>query len=230
MEPDNNLAATEYAGYIGVGNANLYFFSWGAFIMSFYVLFGYLKRGLELSGNQVFSWAGLAMTSFVVMVTAARQFDSWGCDQDLDSVGCKSTKLAVSVGVISGVVGLAWAFLGRFMEKNSKISKMLDVLVTWFIFVMWIFGIIYINFGGVKAAAPEIGNLYFFTWASFALSVSMAMKSLKLLFGVEEAEEEVTHGEPGPKEDAPKEAPQEEDTPVVEPNEPDKVDVEEADA
>jgi len=159
------------------------------------------------------------------------------CDKDqideLDDI-CKRTKLAVSVGLISGVVGLAWALLGRFMDKCGKLTKLVDLVVTWLIFVMWIFGIIYICFGGEKAAAPDIGNLYFFTWGSFALSVAMAMKSLKAMLGGEEDNEDgethiEAHKDDAPKEDAPKdEAPQEEDSPVIEPNEPAKhMDVEE---
>jgi len=89
MDPDNGLAASgeliEFGNpemdrdnelptsglFVGLSNPNLYFFSWGAFVMSFYVLFGYLKKGVKLSGSQIFSWAGLAMTSFVVMVSGS---------------------------------------------------------------------------------------------------------------------------------------------------------------
>jgi len=224
MDGDNYLAMKpDVFGITTMENPNLYFFSWGAFIMSFFVLYGYLQRGAKLSGYQVVSWANLAMTSFVVMVSASRLFEDLNCDNttSLTEDRCKRTKLAVSVGVISAIVSLVYAFLGRFMEKGGKFKKMLYVLVTWVVFVLWIFGIIYICFGGVKAAAPNLGNLYFFTWGSFALSVSMAMKSLKLLMGGEDTEEAE---EEAPKDDdSPKEAPQQEDTPVIEPNEPDKV-------
>jgi hypothetical protein len=226
MDPDNDLAqgSSPYVGYIGIGDPNLYFFSWGAFVMSFFVLFGYLKKGAKLTGTQIYSWAGLCLTSFVVMVSGIRQFDDLNCDKDqpsdeLDNV-CKRTKLAVSVGLISAVVGAAWALLGRFMDKCGKLTKITDLLVTWIVFVLWIFAVIYVCFGSDKAA-KVIGNLYFFTWGSFALSVAMAMKSLKMMLGGEEDNEDgETHIE-AHKEDPPKhEVPQEEDSPVIEPNVP----------
>jgi len=153
--------------------------------MSFMILFGYLKKGMALSGDQVVSWGALALTSFVAMVAAIRQYQDWNCDQD-DSPDdqCKRTKLAISVGVISGCIGLGWAFLSRWMK--GKFGTLIDLVLAWLVFVMWIFGIIYITFGGDKAAARNLNNLYFFTWLSFALSVMMAMRSLTDFFGKEE--------------------------------------------
>ena len=106
---------------IVIGNNNLYFFSWGAFIMSFYVLFGFLQNFGKVTGPQVYTWAGLTMTSFVVFVTAARQYDDWSCDEDnlAQDDQCQRTSLAISVGVISGFVGLIWAFLGHFLAKQA---------------------------------------------------------------------------------------------------------------
>jgi len=192
MDPEHDLAISILPN-LGrqIQNPNLYFFSWGSFIMSFYVLFGYLQKRMNLSGVQVFSWAGLAMTSFVTMVAAVRQFDDLSCDNDYEGVlddKCKRTKLGISVGLISGCIGLAWSFLGRCMK--GKLGTMLDLVLTWLVFVMWIFGIIYVAFGGNKAAAPYMGNFYFFTWFSFALSVTMAMTSLKKMMGAEEDAEE----------------------------------------
>jgi len=198
MDPSNELATEVFPDDVGgfivdhilIRNNNLYFFSWGAFIMSFYVLFGYLKKGVELSGAQVFSWAGLAMTSFIVMVSSVRQYDEWNCDSDNNSPDdqCKRVKLGISIGLISGVIGGVWAFLGRWMK--GKFADMLDTFLSWFLFVVWIFGIIYITFGGEKAPARFLGNLYFFTWASFSLSVFMAMKSLTACMGEKDEEEE----------------------------------------
>ena len=49
---------------------------------------------------------------------------------------------------------------------------------------------IYVTFGGDKAAAQELGNLYFFTWLSFAITLWMITDSLNKLLGKEEEEEE----------------------------------------
>ena len=224
MDPDNELAVQNVPLNVGtvtletivISNNNLYFFSWGSFIMSFYVLFGFLQNFGKIRGPQVYAWAGLTMTSFVVLVTASRQYDDWYCDKDdlVQDDQCKRTSLAVGVGVISGLVGLVWAFLGSILaRKCNKIAVMLDFLLAWFIFVLWIFAIIYVTFGGQQAAARALGNLYFFTWASFCLSTSMAMQSIKGLFNRnqesadgdahEEEEQEV-------KVPAPKEAPRDE--------------------
>ena len=144
----------------GISNANLYFFSWGAFVMSFYVFFGYLTKGLKLGGDQLFSWAGITMTSFVVMVSAVRQYDDWNCDDDANSPEdkCKRLKLAVSVGTISAFIGLVWSFTAQCFK--GKVGNMLETGLSWLVFVLYIFGIIYITFGGHKAPARELGNLY----------------------------------------------------------------------
>jgi hypothetical protein len=75
MDPANDIAQTT-GGTSGVNNANLYFFSWGAFLMSFVVLMHYMKEkkgpDKEDSSNKnkefnLGSWAVLAAASFVVM-------------------------------------------------------------------------------------------------------------------------------------------------------------------
>lgn len=153
--------------------------------MSFYVFFGYLKKGVHLTGSHVFYWAGLCMTSFIVMVSASRQFDTLECkNENGDTDLCKRTSLAISLGLISGLVGLVWAFLSHWMKETAKVTILIDSILAWFVFVIWIFGIIYVTFGGPKQAAQELGNLYFFTWASFTFSVIMAMNTvMKVLSG-----------------------------------------------
>ena len=226
MDPDNRLALSFFPLTVGgtelgtsaIFNNNLYFFSWGAFIMSFYILFGVLKEKAKLTVQQVYAWGSITMTSFVVLVSASRQYDSWDCDQSDSDVDdqCKRTKLAVSVGVISGFIGLVWALLGCFVAKKwSKFAKILELGLTWFIFILWIFAIIYVTFGGDQRAVRTLGNLYFFTWASFFLSAAMAMTALKNVFTSGDEDEAVhEEGEPAVKEPAPKEAPQ--DEPVIE--------------
>jgi hypothetical protein len=176
-------------GYYGaVVNPNLYFSSWGATIYSFFILTGFaqeqvqkMRTGSETSTTfQYGGWAALTMTSVIAMMAAMRQFDDMDCanvesdsceldfimDCEFASDLCDRTSFAVSLGAISGLVALLWMVLGWCVNLNT----ILDTLLASILLAAWCFGVSYITFGGRKAAAPLMSNLYFFTWGSFAMT------------------------------------------------------------
>lgn len=199
MNPDNELAIRSYSG--GLLNLNLYFSSWAAFATSFLVMVGSFSQcneKCEGSGHRcaLWKWAVLIFTSFVVMVGAARMFDKWDCDVDSDiqtvnvsvfidevevqvqeidkDAGCDRTKFAVSLGCISAIIALVWMVVGKFFMKGHM-GSMLDKVLVWLLLAFWTFGVAYLTFDEGKAPAQQLGNVYFFTWGSWALLVFMAM-------------------------------------------------------
>jgi len=192
LNPDKGLAVWNVSlgvddntvtSFNAIRNPNLFFFAWASFIASFSLLFDFIKKSLNLKGVQVRSWGGLTMTSFVVMIAATRQFKQLNCDFDVDNFldgPCKRTKLAIGLGAIATLVGLIWSFLGTTIE--GKIDEAIDSFLAIGVFVLWIFGVIYVTFGDEKAAAPVMSTLYFFTWGSFSLAAIMAMNSFKKLW------------------------------------------------
>jgi hypothetical protein len=210
-DSDNELAASKVNL---IDNPNLYFFSWLALLVSFFIFFDFMKhKFLDKEESmkeyyQVFSWAGLVATSFVVMANASRLFNDWKCgdveDSDpMDDI-CKRTKLAVGIGAVSTIVALVWLLLMAFLME-SRFGKIIDLVLVVLNIVMWTCGIAYITFSD-KAPARTMGNLYFFTWASFALSILMTMSTLnRIMDRGNKAEEETKEKEPESKEPAHKE-------------------------
>lgn len=173
MKPSNDIATTRGGA---ITNANLYFFSWGAFLMSFVVFVSYLRRHVLgkdkfMTSSKMIQWAILCFMSLVVMSSATRIFEDVNCDVgDVSGTDfCKRTKFGVSLGVISGVIAALFIFVSPFM--HDMISAVTGILL----FAAWCFGIGYITFGGVKAPAfNSLGNLYFSTWGSFVTSCVLA--------------------------------------------------------
>jgi hypothetical protein len=72
MRPGNNIAQTR-GGLIE--NANLYFFSWGAFLVSLFIMVAFMHdihgvgKGLRNKSFKTFAWGGLVVASFVTMVS-----------------------------------------------------------------------------------------------------------------------------------------------------------------
>jgi hypothetical protein len=69
MKPTNSIAQTRGGG---IENANLYFFSWAAFMMALMILVNFARdvHGVGKGKNpnfQTFGWAGLMAASLVTM-------------------------------------------------------------------------------------------------------------------------------------------------------------------
>jgi hypothetical protein len=180
MRPGEGIA-TDSIG--GIRNANLYFFSWASFAMALLIYVGYLKEAYGIgkrtdeSGFNAASWAGLAMTSFIVMSSSTRVFNEKNCE-DLDDDFCDRTKFAVALGTFSGFVALLWMALG------SRLPAFIDVILSFAMLGAWCFGVGYITFGDEKAPARVLGNVYFFTWGSFAVASNLAAAGMQQLGGM----------------------------------------------
>lgn len=178
MEPSHAFALSRS----GIINANLYFFSWGGLIMSFHVLMSYAREKYGTSAKILHEspsiWGALCLTSFITMISAARLFQAVGCSNSrFNQSYCSRSAWGVSLGLISGLLSATWMSCQTIMSEN--VSELLEPILSIITFVLWIFGIGYLTFGGAKAPGAPIGNLYFFTWGSFIISVYLAMKGLK---------------------------------------------------
>jgi hypothetical protein len=181
MDPNNGLAIWGITGRIG--NANLYFFSWGGLAMSFFVLYDFLK---EKYGEKIFSpstWGALCLTSFITMISASRMWQDLICDADMPDGflkdACNRTAWAVAAGTIGSLVAAVWPLCGMFL--SGYFADMMESGFSLLMLIIWTFAVGYVTFGGEKAPASDIGNLYFFTWFSFAISVYLAMNGINLV-------------------------------------------------
>jgi hypothetical protein len=168
MKPSNRIAVDRDGS---IGNANLYFFSWGAFIQAVMVMAAYLRdvHGVERRNVKfhTLNWMGLCASSFVTMVAASRIFQDFNCD-NFDSDFCDRTQFAISLGAISGLFSAIW------LPCGARLPAIVDGFLGICMLVLWVFGVAYITFGGNKAPAFDLGNLYFATWISFMLACRLA--------------------------------------------------------
>jgi hypothetical protein len=203
MDPDYNLAVTRRYG--SISNPILYFFSWAAFITSFFIMMGYLFQCyssrcsdrrpaiFSCSASSHWLWVGLVLTSFVVMMTANRMVIEGHCckvNKDSDPPRdwsdptlptkevCDRLKVAVGLGTASAVLSFAWFLVNTFLvsSKNS-ILMCVDTVTVGLLLVLWTFGATWLTFNENKSPGADLCNLYFFTWGSWILALVMVMNS-----------------------------------------------------
>jgi vacuolar-type H+-ATPase subunit I/STV1 len=125
------------------------------------------------------------------MVAGGRIFQETNCDESglKDTIRCDRIKFSVGLGAASGFFCMLWMAAGAFVS----IPAMVDTFMSSLMLIAWTFGIAVITFGGEsKAAAPFMGNLYFFTWGSFGLASRLvaadAFDMIGSFMGTEEEE------------------------------------------
>lgn len=180
MKPDNGIAVS---GEV-VLNANLYFFSWVAFVVTIFLVLSLAREKLgfdvrQTDGKQL-RWFFLAASSLVVMGAATRTYKSDSIQCGNDDVGggsnlCKRTNFAISLGVITFVI----AIVAVFMLIRHMMAAMIELGISTILLILWTFGVGFITFGGSDAPGTSIGNLYFSTWISFILVVLLFGNSLQ---------------------------------------------------
>ena len=205
MKPENNLAVSSDDDEVSiiVTNINLYFFSWAAFMVSFMIFFACISKTFafgsttnEETGERRCSrttWAGMMVMGFVVMLSSSRIFQDRNCDADiLNEVSgldinafCDRTKYGVAVGAIQAAIGLLWLITTKFFLKGA-LGSTIEYCLIWIMLVFWTCGVVYLTFDVEKAPASSIGNLYFFTWGSWALNVYMAIMSFENMTACDE--------------------------------------------
>jgi hypothetical protein len=194
MTPSNGLAVVGTDGFNTVSAGNLYFFSWFSLINSFILWFQYLRSAYGVGGavdsdaaNKDFSplvWGGVCAANFVAMLAAIRIYQGkLVCDGN-DAL-CKRTKFAISLGTISAFVSAIWMFVGH--KFAAKTDTGLSVLML----ILWTFGVAYITFGS-SAPGAFLGNLYFSTWISFVLVLSVSSANLRRMFVKDDEDEAAT--------------------------------------
>lgn len=180
MNPDNDIAVTTGGGVL---NANIYFFSWGAFASVLVLSGSFAREMMEVESprpglKRTLWWFALCAASLVVMASASRVFRNpdgspVSCKDSsiTDSDYCRRTKLGVSLGVVSAVIALVMSLV------CSRLHCTVEAFVAVIMLIMWCFAVGYDTFGD-NSPATSIGNFYFSTWACFILSLLLAADSI----------------------------------------------------
>lgn len=204
MDPDHRLAVASRYG--GIFNPNLYFFAWASLIMSYFIMMGcfaryhweWCKRKHRTAGVRHFyssftMWCGVVMTSFVVMMSANRMIVEGTCRNDDKGISnqtgwpdaptsevCDRLKTASGLATISLMVSLAWSIVNVFLfsERNDRVA-VVNTFVVAALLILWTYQATWLTFDEDKSPAADVCNLFFFTWASWALSLFMTTKNLR---------------------------------------------------
>lgn len=184
-----NTSAGDSLGAIGSGSdavqsGNLYYFSWGGFVLSVILLVSFLRDafGVDMIGQvqnrgaRLQWWAALMASAIVVLGSAAETLGK-DCVDDVDGEQsfryCRITKWAISAGTINMV--LCAAVIGVKMIQYSVSEKItllfLETASAGFLSIMNIFAVLYIT--SADAPGSAIGNLYYFSWAIFLLAAML---------------------------------------------------------
>jgi hypothetical protein len=163
MDPARTIAVTTSAetGLSFVWNANLFFFSWAAFIDIAFIC-GSLVTEKHAAAQEALStltsdaklgkWFMLIITSLVVMSSAA-QFQSSQCSGNVESQTCTSNKYAISLGAVAFVFGLVVSILAYLNSLNIFV----ETGTAFLLFVMYTAGVGVITFE--FGSGVTIGNL-----------------------------------------------------------------------
>jgi len=169
MNPENEIAVRGIAALreTTVINANLYFFSWGAFAACLFLTGSLMQEsaGIDLKATprKTVGWTCLTASSLVVMGSAVRIFKTQDCNDVSDSF-CKRTKFAVSLGAVGFfLAGILTVLAAQGLNLACETASATLMLC------LWCFGLGYLTFG--ESPGNDVGNLYFATWFSFIICV-----------------------------------------------------------
>lgn len=169
----NELAVSEDGT---VANGNLYYFSWAGFICSVTLLVSYLRSiyGVDVAGEiksrsaRLNYWSALLCTSLVVLGSSTNTYTNDCITQSESLSFCKKTKFAISIGVIAAFLSL---YCVAAKIATSRAPFLLEVAFSVLTFILYVFGVIFLT--SADSPGASIGNLYYFTWLSFMISLGL---------------------------------------------------------
>lgn len=156
------------AGDNSVDNGNIYYFSWAGFLTSAILMVSWLKTSFqvyvpnELADTRFKYWSTLLASSIVVLGSSA-DFFSRICDAKSGTVYCDRCIL----GIVFGSFGTLISIIIVTMNIVGMVPFMMECVLSVLIFILNAFGVAFITSG--KGPGAPLGNLYYFSWMSFAL-------------------------------------------------------------
>jgi hypothetical protein len=172
-------------GVTSVQSANLYYFSWAGFVTSVVLLVSFLRDafGVDVVGairgsaQRLQWWAALMASSIVVLGSAA---NALGSDCGSDSQGdfsnsyCRKTKWAISAATIGMLLCMLIIYtkLMKYTASEPATSFMLELGSSFLLTVVNVFVVFFTT--SADGPGKSTGNLYYFSWAMFLISVFLA--------------------------------------------------------
>jgi hypothetical protein len=155
MDPNRKVAIT--AEYRGISNPILFFFSWAAWITSFWIMMGFPWKGHSMQqrdwpfmpyapSSSHWVWYGFVMMSLVIVTTARCMVAKGHCadasrdwsDTALPSKErCNSLRAATGLGSCSFVLSIVWLIVDSIVMDHYIVGALLALLTysaSWLMF------------------------------------------------------------------------------------------------
>lgn len=166
--PANAIATVISDGTEVIVSANLYLFSWMAFLSAVYTA-GVSWRDNLRFGKKFNQWV-LLFTASVILMSTSINLKSDICDQGSD-ITCTRAQYAIAVGAIGvGLSGLAVIF-----SIFDYLGYIFELIFTFLSSILYLFGVMFLT--SSSGPASSMGNMYFSVWGG-------AFVSFKMLIGV----------------------------------------------
>lgn len=182
MDPNHNFAVFENST---IQNANLYFSSWAALVVSLLLATSYFEITHQRQDDiHLYHWVGFATAGLIVMCDTARLWNA-ECDEqddggaaaeddhaaydDTDNTArCNRTGFGLALGAFSFMIGYSIAWI--------QLRLILAQYVSIIFFVAWCFGIAYLTFG--EGPGTDVGTIFFASWASLLYILCIAAPAI----------------------------------------------------
>jgi glucan phosphoethanolaminetransferase (alkaline phosphatase superfamily) len=163
-------------------NANLYYFSWAGFITAILIFVSFLHDAFGINvldqvrkqALRLQYWAAFFACSIVVMGSASRTLRS-DCrvfETNDENIGpyCRKTRFAIASGTLGAILALLVIFskVVKYSSISGSTPFVVEIGSAAFMTVITAFAVA----STTSASGPgsQIGNMYYFSWASFLLS------------------------------------------------------------
>lgn len=170
-----------------VQNANLYYFSWAGFVTSIIIMAKFLQDafGIDMVGQlrsraaRIQWWAAFLAASIVVMGSAARSLRK-DCGEDSEGgfsdSYCRKAKFAVSAGAIGSILSLLViaSKVVQYTATEAATPFLLEMFGSGFMTILNGFAVAYTT--SADAPGSGIGNLYYFSWATFLIAAVVGVE------------------------------------------------------
>lgn len=159
---------------------NLYYFTWGGLFISILICAAVIEEIYSIDiahemnnrSTSFMYWIGLLTTSVIVLAVAADIYNL-KCDGDDKDEALKAYCKRCAFGVASGTIGAIFALVIVALKMAIGVAPfLLETGLCVILIILSIFEVGYIT--DDEAPGAPLGNLYYFSWFSFFLSLRVA--------------------------------------------------------
>ena len=107
------------------------------------------------------------------MSAASGTYRDVGCKDSGGDAFCKNLRISVSFGVIVAALALIMMVAVRLFKEKQKLKLIVEGVTSWIVVILYAVAVAYTT--SPNAPGAVIGNLYYFTWFSFIITIMLLL-------------------------------------------------------